>query len=441
MVCSAAGRVTLWFEYVGPAERALLFGAGHVNRAIHVALAPLGFETLFLDSRPELLRDLPAAGRRVAEGYRELADLPPLEGAHVVVATHGHALDEEVLVQLLSRDERPAYLGLVASRRKRERIFDSLRRRCGEDVDLARGARAGGPRARGQLAGGGGPVHRGGDAGPASRHRGSSPPARSCRRREDPKMNRTRVTVIDDRVVELEGPDEAPALEWLRRSLGVVGVHSACDEGECGACTVLLGEPTERGFSYRAVASCLLARGELVGRHLVTIEGLDPPEGLSPIQRALVDEGMPQCGFCLSGIVVSITGFFLDSPALTLDGGLRAVDGNICRCSGYASLRRALARLCEEYAPRLRPDRPRLEQLVEWGIVPRHHRRRGRAGGPGRSAAPPTRGAGCSAGRRNRSAGAGPGRRRAQSGGAARFGVRAAGTSRSSASTCTSAAG
>lgn len=136
MLCG--GRVTLWFEYVGAADRALLFGAGHVNRALQAVLAPLGFDVLFLDSRPELLRDLPAPGRRVAEGYAELKDLPSLEGAHVVVATHGHALDEEVLVQLLAREQGPAYLGLVASRRKRERLFESLRRRCGEDVDLGR---------------------------------------------------------------------------------------------------------------------------------------------------------------------------------------------------------------------------------------------------------------------------------------------------------------
>ena len=74
-------------------------------------------------------------------------------------------------------------------------------------------------------------------------------------------MSRARVAVVDDRVVELEGPDHAPALEWLRRNLGRVGVRSACDEGECGACTVLLGEPVEGGLSYRAVPSCLLARG------------------------------------------------------------------------------------------------------------------------------------------------------------------------------------
>lgn len=183
-------------------------------------------------------------------------------------------------------------------------------------------------------------------------------------------MSEARTVVVDDRVVELEGPDEAPALPWLRRSLGLVGVHSGCDEGECGACTVLLGEPRDGRVIYRAVASCLLPRGDLVGRHVVTIAGLNPPEGLSPIQRALVDEGMPQCGFCLSGIVVSITGFFLDAEELDLDRALLAVDGNICRCSGYASLRRSLRRLCDEYAPRVRHDRPRVEQLVEWGVIP-----------------------------------------------------------------------
>jgi xanthine dehydrogenase small subunit len=167
-------------------------------------------------------------------------------------------------------------------------------------------------------------------------------------------------------------------LAWLRRRQGLVGTKEGCGEGECGACTVLLGEPPgprdQAGgeLTYRAVTSCLLSLGELPGRHLVTIEGLNPPAGLGPIQQALVDAGAPQCGFCFPGIVVSLAGFFLCSADLSPDDAIAALDGNICRCTGYHAIRRAIDALCAAYAPRLEPGRPRVAQLVAWGVLPAH---------------------------------------------------------------------
>ena len=120
MVCG--GRVTLFFEPLGAGDRAVLFGAGHVNRALHHYLAPLGFDTLFVDYRADQLADLP--------------ELPDLADAYVVVATHGHACDERVLEHLLRSGARPRYLGVVASRRKRVEIERHLRERLGPDLDL-----------------------------------------------------------------------------------------------------------------------------------------------------------------------------------------------------------------------------------------------------------------------------------------------------------------
>ncbi|HOX27136.1 MAG TPA: FAD binding domain-containing protein [Candidatus Krumholzibacteria bacterium] len=176
--------------------------------------------------------------------------------------------------------------------------------------------------------------------------------------------------LLNDRLVEL-GPDERGlALAWLRQRQGLCGTKEGCGEGECGACTVLLGELSPRGVVYRAVASCLLPVGELPGRHLVTIEGLNPPTGLNPIQQQFVDEGAPQCGFCFPGMVVSLTGFFLDSADLSVNDGLAALDGNICRCTGYAAIVRAVTALAATYRPLLDPTRARVDQLAEWGILP-----------------------------------------------------------------------
>src|SRR4030066_816592 len=87
--------------------------------------------------------------------------------------------------------------------------------------------------------------------------------------------------------------------------------------------------------------------GEIHGKHLVTIEGLNM-DHLSPGQQAIVDEGATQCGFCTPGIVVSLTGYLMNTDSLDKERILSAVDGNICRCTGYMSIKRAVSRLCEE---------------------------------------------------------------------------------------------
>jgi len=150
--------------------------------------------------------------------------------------------------------------------------------------------------------------------------------------------------LVNGETVEAKVPAGTVLLDFLRRSLGLMGTKEGCREGDCGACTVLTGERVEGGVRYRAVCSCLLPVGELAGRHVVTIEGLDTG-GLSPVQGAIVEEGATQCGFCTPGIVVALTGFLLGSPSLDLEHALAAIDGNICRCTGYVSIRRAVDRL------------------------------------------------------------------------------------------------
>ncbi len=179
--------------------------------------------------------------------------------------------------------------------------------------------------------------------------------------------------LLNDQTVALAAPDRGLVLGWLRERRGLAGTKEGCGEGECGACTVLIGERDPAGrLSYRAVAGCLLPVGELPGRHVVTVEGLNPSDGLNPIQQSLVDAGAPQCGFCFPGIVVSLAGFFLTSTDLSADDAMIALDGNICRCTGYASIRRAIEDFCSSFAPRLDAGRDRVEQLVEWGVLPEY---------------------------------------------------------------------
>jgi xanthine dehydrogenase small subunit len=137
---------------------------------------------------------------------------------------------------------------------------------------------------------------------------------------------------------------------------------------------VLLGVRGKEGVRYRPVHSCLLPIGEAEGGHAVTIEGLNGKE-LNPLQRAFAGEFASQCGFCTPGFLVSLTGYFLDADRLEPEAAMDAVAGNLCRCTGYASIRRGIRRLCEEFdAPtfaRARPGSPRrLDLLIRWGIVP-----------------------------------------------------------------------
>jgi xanthine dehydrogenase small subunit len=179
--------------------------------------------------------------------------------------------------------------------------------------------------------------------------------------------------IMNDRQVETLLPAGAVVLDFIRQHRRLLGTKEGCREGECGACTVLLGQLKDNDLRYKAVASCLLPLGELDGKHIVTVEGLNTGSlALTPVQQALVEEGASQCGFCTPGIVMSLTGFFLTGKTLDYCEAIDALDGNICRCTGYVSIQRAAKKLCDIYAPQLGSSdcKNRIQQLVQWSILP-----------------------------------------------------------------------
>jgi aerobic carbon-monoxide dehydrogenase small subunit len=134
----------------------------------------------------------------------------------------------------------------------------------------------------------------------------------------------------------------------LRERMGLPGSKNACEQGECGSCTVRLdGVP---------VCSCLVAAGQAEGREVVTVEGLTGPDGeLSAVQRAFVDAGAVQCGFCTPGLVVAADELLERNPEPS-DADIReALSGNLCRCTGYEKIldavRLAAARGGQEVRP------------------------------------------------------------------------------------------
>ena len=126
----------------------------------------------------------------------------------------------------------------------------------------------------------------------------------------------------------------------LRERLGLPGSKNACEQGECGSCTVYLdGVP---------VCSCLVAAGQAEGSTVVTVEGLASSEELHPVQQAFVDAGAVQCGFCTPGLVVAVHDLLQRDPDPSDADTREALAGNLCRCTGYEKIldavRRAAAR-------------------------------------------------------------------------------------------------
>jgi carbon-monoxide dehydrogenase small subunit len=136
--------------------------------------------------------------------------------------------------------------------------------------------------------------------------------------------------------VERAVPPRRSLADFIREDLGLTGTHVGCEHGVCGACTVLLEGRTAR--------ACLLFAAQLEGAHVTTIEGLSPDDGLSALQAAFRDCHALQCGFCTPGMVVTAHELLAENPAPTRDEIREALAGNLCMCTGYVNIVRAVER-------------------------------------------------------------------------------------------------
>jgi len=140
---------------------------------------------------------------------------------------------------------------------------------------------------------------------------------------------------VNDQEYELYINPKTLLVEAIRDHIGLTGTKRGCDTVSCGACTVMIDD--------MSVKSCAVLAVQAEGRRITTAEGLEKNGELAPIQKAFLDEGSYQCGFCTSGMLMSSEALLRENPNPTEEEIKEGIEGNICRCTGYNSIVRAIA--------------------------------------------------------------------------------------------------
>jgi carbon-monoxide dehydrogenase small subunit len=144
---------------------------------------------------------------------------------------------------------------------------------------------------------------------------------------------------VNGEPVELQVEPYCSLLDMLRDTLHLTGTKKGCDEGDCGACTVLLGDKT--------VTACIVLALDAHDQHVTTIEGLRQGGVLHPVQEAFVQHGGVQCGFCTPGLIMSAVGLLMENVHPTEEDVRFALGGNLCRCTGYSRVVTAILSAAE----------------------------------------------------------------------------------------------
>lgn len=139
---------------------------------------------------------------------------------------------------------------------------------------------------------------------------------------------------VNGRSVEVAVKPTWTLLRVLREELGLTGTKKGCEQGDCGACTVIM--------NGKAVNACLVLALQAESKEIETIEGLGTPDNLHPLQESFIKNGAVQCGFCTPGMLMSATALLRENPKPSVDEIKRGVSGNLCRCTGYVKIIKAI---------------------------------------------------------------------------------------------------
>lgn len=175
--------------------------------------------------------------------------------------------------------------------------------------------------------------------------------------------------LLNNQTIKTDKPSGYLLLDFIRQAQHLTGTKIGCREGDCGACTILIGELKDGIMTYTQVTACLTPIGNVQGKHVVTIEGLNM-DHLSPVQDFMIEQGGTQCGFCTPGFIVSLTSFCLSDSAPTYEKAIASIDGNICRCTGYKSIERAAKSLTDILKTKNRNET--INWLIEQRFIPKY---------------------------------------------------------------------
>jgi len=174
--------------------------------------------------------------------------------------------------------------------------------------------------------------------------------------------------ILNEKEVKPHPSEAETVLDYIRSIQNLKGTKIGCREGDCGACTILVGDLNHGVVRYRSMTSCLMPLVNAHGKHIVTVEGVNFPDRLNLVQQAMADSGATQCGFCTPGFVVSLAGYCLSNQDATKENAIAAIDGNICRCTGYKSIERATDIINEQLKGKNDP----IEFVVKNKILPEY---------------------------------------------------------------------
>ncbi len=165
--------------------------------------------------------------------------------------------------------------------------------------------------------------------------------------------------LLNGETVEVDAPPTRTLLDWLREERGLTGTKEGCNEGDCGACTVMVTDKA----GARALNACILFLPQIHGRAVRTVEGVSGPNGdLHPVQQAMIDHHGSQCGFCTPGFVVSMAVGHMQGRHDHDD----VVAGNLCRCTGYAPIVRAAEAAAKAKVPAWMSDETPVSETVSY---------------------------------------------------------------------------
>ncbi len=160
-------------------------------------------------------------------------------------------------------------------------------------------------------------------------------------------------------------------LDFIRDHQQLKGTKTGCREGDCGACTILVGTSDGTHVDYQTITSCISPLGNAHGKHIVTIEGINLPQSLNTVQKAMSENYATQCGFCTPGFVVSMTGFALNASGTKpteYQTCNDAISGNICRCTGYKSIEKAGFQVEKKLLGK--NENSQIAWLIQQGFIP-----------------------------------------------------------------------